>query len=570
MITVEKRAYRLEVEPTAAWLHSAEGELLLCLRPAAALDTVGAADETLALEEPRLVGDTVEIRRRSTVWDEAVTELVCGEEQLEVRTRVSGRGRLTDVHLLGFRALLPGGPTGFQATISPMRSLFSPGPGDAARIVRPAGESLGIGVTGDGALGRGHYFFTPAPLYLALTTATVEDPAEGGPWLDLGVAAPVEQLTFSHLVYDAGDRLFSLRLEYEGHTEVAGEFEAPGLVLTPGVPDPYTGLRRHRDDLTARGAAPPAAEREVPDWWLAPIFCGWGAQVQLAQEAGVPWGSTATQAAYDGFLAELEAHGLVPGTVVIDDKWQSTYGANEPDPDKWPDLAGWIAERHARGQKVLLWWKAWDPEGLDPELRVRTPDGTAVGLDPSNPATREFLGEMVARLLSSGGLDADGLKIDFTARTPVGRALSAHGPAWGIALLHELLRVIYDAAKAAKADALLITQTPHPAFVDVADMLRLNDMLRIDDPGPRRIVAQMRYRAAVAAGACPELPIDTDDWQAPSLAEWRDYLEAKAELGVPALYYAGALDATGERFAPEDWAALRRAWAARGVRERVS
>ena len=56
---------------------------------------------------------------------------------------------------------------------------------------------------------------------------------------------------------------------------------------------------------------------------------------------------------------------MCPGTVVIDDKWQSAYGTNEPDTGKWPDLKAWIAGRHARGQRVLLWWKAWDPEGLD-------------------------------------------------------------------------------------------------------------------------------------------------------------------------------------------------------------
>jgi hypothetical protein len=339
---------------------------------------------------------------------------------------------------------------------------------------------------------------------------------------------------------------------------VDGTFDAPALVLRPGVADPIAGLRRHRDDLAARGAAPPVEPRATPAWWARPLFCGWGAQVHVAQEAGLPWGATATQANYDGFLAALEANGLVPGTVTIDDKWQLTYGRNEPDPAKWPDLAGWIAERHARGQKVLLWWKAWDPEGVEPELCIRDPEGRAIGLDPTSPATREFLADMVTRLLAE--LDADGLKIDFTARTPVGCALSAHGRAWGIALLHELLRVVHAAAKAAKPDALLVTQTPHPAFVDVSDMLRLNDMLRIDDPGPPAVVEQMRYRAAVAAAACPELPIDTDDWQPPSRAIWREYLRAKGELGVPALYYATHLDATGEPLEEADYAALREAW----------
>jgi hypothetical protein len=554
-IAVEAERYRLEVaaDGVVAWLFAPDGERLLCLRPAAALDTVGATDETLSVSPPRLVDGAIELERRSTVWERASTTIVCGEETIELRSRVSGRAALADVHQLGFRALFADGPTGFQSTISNFRSLFSPSPADVAATVRPASERTGIGVSGDGALGRGHYFFTPAPFYLALTV-------DGSSWLDLGVVAPLEQLTFSNLVYDAGDRLFALRLEYEGHTAVDGDFEAPAVLLTLGVPDPYTGLRRHREDLVARGAAPAVEQRARPAWWSEPIFCGWGAQVHLAKEAGVPWGSTATQAAYDGFLEALEANGLVPGTVVLDDKWQQSYGANEVDTAKWPDLRGWIATRHERGQKVLLWWKAWDPEGVPPELCIRTSDGAPVGLDPTNPDTRDFLTAMVARLLGPDGLDGDGLKIDFTARTPTGRALAAHGTSWGIALLHELLRVVHDAAKAAKPDALLITQTPHPVFADVTDMIRLNDMLRIDDPGPAQVVAQMRYRAAVVQAACPELLVDTDDWQVPNLDEWREYVRVKPTLGVPALYYATHLDNTGEPLEQQDYAALRETW----------
>jgi hypothetical protein len=576
MIGIEKPGYRLEVGAREAWLFDAAGERLLCLRPAAAFDTLGAVDETLSIAEPREVDGGIVVERRSTTWERAQTTIVCGEESIELRSSVAGRGMLADVHQLGFRALFPEGPNGFQATISNFRTLFTPSPGDAARILRPAWERLAIGVAGDGALGRGHHFFTPAPLYLALTTEAAGRDSSvasnsllqggGGSWLDLGIVAPLDALTFSQLVYDAGDRLFSLRLGYEGHTVVDGEFEAPAILLTLGVPDPYTGLRRHRDDLVARGAAPAVVEREQPEWWNGPIFCGWGAQVHLAKEAGVPWGSVATQERYDGFLDALERNGLVPGTVVIDDKWQATYGGNEVDEEKWPDLAGWIAARHARGQKVLLWWKAWDPEGLPAELCVRTADGVPAGLDPTNPAARKALAATIARLLRPDGLDADGLKVDFTGRTPAGQALRAHGSAWGIALLHELLRVVYEAAKAAKPDALVITQAPHGAFADVADMIRLNDMLRIDDPGPPRVVEQMRYRAAVARASCPELLVDTDDWQAPSRAEWREYLAAKGELGVPALYYATHFDATGEPLEPEDYAALRAVWTDRKAR----
>jgi hypothetical protein len=203
---------------------------------------------------------------------------------------------------------------------------------------------------------------------------------------------------------------------------------------------------------------------------------------------------------------------------------------------------------------VLLWWKAWDPEGVDPSLCVRNADGAPVALDPSNEATREFLSAMLARLLSAEALDADGLKIDFTARTPTGRALTQAGGTWGIAFLHQLLAVVYEAAKAAKPDALVITHTPHPSFADVTDMIRLNDMFG------GAIVPQMTFRAEVVRAALPELPIDTDDWRIPDRRQWREFLEVKPEIGVPSLYYATHLDATGEALTDDDYAALRRVW----------
>jgi hypothetical protein len=187
-IVVEARTYRLELSADGlhAWLFAPDGERLVSLRLPAALDTTAAPDETLAVSPPRLVEPaTIVVERRSTVWERAETTLVCGDDALELRATVEGRGTLADVHLLGFRSLFAAGPTGFQGSISNFRSLWSPSPGDAAKVIRPAGETVGMGVSGDGALGRGHYFFTPAPFYLALST-------DERRWLDLGVAAPVE------------------------------------------------------------------------------------------------------------------------------------------------------------------------------------------------------------------------------------------------------------------------------------------------------------------------------------------------------------------------------------------
>jgi hypothetical protein len=546
----ENDAYRLTL--TGAGRRIDVGSLL-ALSLLAALDTTDGADETLAVLAPEVRGETILVERRSTLWERAWLELRCLESSFEVHTCVSGRGALTGVRLLGGRSVIPGAHLGRIHSGTRLQTLFSPNPEDGVPPLRPAAEGAAIGVVGGGEPGRARWIFTPAPLYFAL--------GDGKRWLDLGVAAPLAELGFPEVSFDAAANGFSLAFDYEGHTNVEGEFRAPALILTPDVPDPYAGLRRHRDDLAARGFAPAPQEREQAAWWSEPIFCGWGAQCHLGQVSGGAASDYAAQPHYDAFLGRLDENGLVPGTVALDDKWQATYGRNEPDTAKWPDLPGWIAERHAHGQHVLLWWKAWDAEGLPPELCVRNADGLPVALDPNNPAARETLRNVVTEMLSPEGLDADGLKIDFTARTPTGGSLQHAGGAWGIALLHELLAVVYAAAKEAKPDALVITHAPHPAFVDVTDMIRLNDVL-----GGHPLVEQMQFRADVVRAVCPELPIETDDWRVPDKESWRAFLDLKAVIGVPSLYYASHLDATGEELDEDDYAAVRRAWAAAKVR----
>ena len=538
----ENAAYRLELAATG---RRVELSSLLSLSLLSAVDRADGIDETLSVSAPEVRDEAIVVERRSTLWERAWLEVRCLETCVEVHTCVHGRGSITDVRLLGGRSLIPGAPLGRTVSGTRLPKLFSPNPEDGLASSRNVGEGAVIGVAGDGEPGRGRWLFTPAPLYFALGEKE---------WVDLALAAPVETLKFVELRLETSANGFSLSLDYDGHTSVDGEFHAPVLVITPNVADPYAGLRRHRDDLVARDVSPEPRRRRAADWWREPIFCGWGAQCHLERVSGGLARDYATQERYDGFLERLAEHGLVPGTVVLDDKWQRTYGANEPDSDKWPDLKGWIAERHDRGQHVLLWWKAWDPEGLAPELCVRNQDGDPVAFDPGHPKARDQLRGIVARMLGPDGIDADGLKIDFTARTPSGRALTHHGPAWGIALLHELLSIVYIAAKDAKPDALVITHTPHPSFVDVTDMIRLNDIVSGE------IVPQMEFRADVVRAACPELPIDTDDWRVPDKRAWRAFLDMKADLGVPSLYYASHLDASGEELDADDYAALRSVW----------
>jgi hypothetical protein len=282
----------------------------------------------------------------------------------------------------------------------------------------------------------------------------------------------------------------------------------------------------------------------------------------------------ARQDRYDHWLARLAEHGVVPGTVVVDDRWQRAYGTGEPDERHWPDLRAWIAGRHAAGQRVLLWWKAWDPTGLPPDECVTDLAGTPVAADPGSPSYLGRLIGIITGLLGPHGLDADGLKIDFTQRAPTGHGLLRPGAPpdapWGIAALHRMLDTVYRAAKSAKPDALVVTHTPHPGFGDVCDMLRLNDILERDPAGGVvHAVDQLAVRHAVATAALPDHLVDTDQWPIANRAEWRAYVDAQGGFGVPALYYAERIDRSGEELTAADLTLVARAWTAyRSVRSR--
>jgi hypothetical protein len=572
-------AYRVLVrrDRPLAVVESPAGERVARLVLLAAIDTTDGLDGAPDLPVVRLGRTSADettfvVETPSTRWRSKRVILRCLPDALEISAEVEGEGDLADVRLLGGRH--PGDRawgSGFQRSRIDAATLVSPNPEDPRRIAVSTNEPTTIGVVGGGGIGRGHWFFTPAPLCLVFSAERTADPAvpPAGPWTSVGLAAPVEELTFSAMLYEPLDAAFALRLDYEGQTRVGGSWRSPAVVVRVGASDAYEAIARDAAGLAERGLAPPRSPAptaaDAPVWWFEPIFCGWGAQGAIAAFDDSQPADHATQATYDRFLQELHAHGIDPGTIVIDDRWERRYGSGEPDRERWPDLAAWIERRHAEGRRVLVWWKAWDPEAVSASMCVTTATARPVAVDPSNPAYRSFLADRIAALLAPppDGLGADGLKIDFTARTPSGAGLLRHGPEWGIALLHRLLATIHDAAKAARPDALVVAHAPNAAFADVADAVRLNDVLRLDDADwDVPVVAQMRHRAAVARAAVPGLLVETDDWGMPSHAAWREFLGAKAALGIPSLYYTTRLDLTGEALSDDDAAAVRAVWTA--------
>jgi hypothetical protein len=503
-------------------------------------------------------GWRLEVAMTSTAWSAKRLVLEGSDDWFEAHVEVDGQGAITDCRLLGgeFTGDRHRGPAMYRSEHA-FRSLFNPEPSELERRCTAADAASAIDVVGTSLPGMRHWFFTPPPFCFG---ASINPPADGadlpeGPWLTLGLAAQPGENTFSRFAFDPLEDGFSLRLDYEGQTTVDGHWRSPSVLFGFDAADPYDGISQYVARLEARGLVPPPIQRLRPEWWRRPIFCGWGAQSHLALVDGNTPQAYSTQEHYDRFLAHLSQRSLTPGTIIIDDRWQSSYGTGAVDTEKWPDLRGWIAARHSAGQHVLLWWKAWDPEGIEAGLTVRDALGNPITVDPAHPGYDSRLREIVRNLLGPEGLDADGFKIDFTARTPSGPSLKHSGAAWGVELLHQLLAIIYTEAKRTKPEALVITHTPNPYFRDVTDMIRLND---VNTKQP--VLPQMWHRARVVQAACPDLLIDCDNWQMPDRATWRSYLGMQRQIGVPSLYYATHVDLSSESFEEGDYAALAEAW----------
>jgi hypothetical protein len=577
-------------------LEDARGRIWSRLSLLASAHTRGASDDTVSVEsiEAQRDGDSVElrVRARSSVWRRRDLVVRCTPAGIELRLELEGDGPLSSVTLLGGRGAMPNSASGeFRSDIR-FRGLLVPAATEPVALVRPSSTPAALGVVGDADAGRLNAVFSPPPLAFGLSRKRAKGATDvpGGNWLGMWLRAPVDELTFTAMRYSPLDGGFLVRLDYESHTEVSGEWVSPRLVLRP-VESGWAVLDHYRDDLGAHGFAPSAVHEHPPAWWSEPIFCGWGAQCARAVHdlhgdpdptsdtrpesederpaAGRAAPSYSREDVYDELLARLAAHEVEPGTIVIDDRWQSSYGTGEVDTGSWPDLKGWIAARHAEGRKVLLWWKAWDAEGIPAGECVRNAVGDPVTVDAGSPAYRERLGRIIHDLLSPGGLDADGLKIDFTQRGPSGESLVGTPGVWGIAALHRLLATIATAARQAKPDALLVAHAVHPSFGDVCDMVRLNDVSERDVRRKRvPVVDQLRMRHAIATRALPEQLIDTDQWPMPNRDEWLAYVDAQGELGVPALYYVEAIDNSGERIRSIDLDRVAASW--RDYRRRIA
>lgn len=515
-------------------------------------DDTYAIGEWAAAEGPDMI--EVSTGAQSTAWRGKTYRFRCMPERftysITVETEAEIPPALAEAHYFGgyYSGSLRWG-SGFFWSGQRFAQVFNPEPNIPEVFHVPASSGSKIDLTGVPIPARGDWFFTPPPMCFAAEY-------DGG-WLGLGLEARAGHNTYTEFAYRGNLQAFELSVAFEGHTRVLESYELPAIGFD-FAPDEYSAIAAHVAALRSAGyVATPRVEVQ-PAWWRSPIFCGWGPQCYLAAVAHGHAPAFARQEHYERFMATLDTVKLNPGIIVIDDKWQADYGENNVDIDKWPDLRGFVDAQHERGRRVLLWLKAWDPEGVPPGECITNGGGQVVAVDPTHPKYEQRLRAAVRQMLTNevDGYGADGFKIDFTARIPGGYGLKNYDEAvWGVELMRAYLSILSSEARRVKPDALIMAHTPHPYLADVVDMIRLNDINIGTD-----VNRAMRHRAKIAAIACPEALIDTDNWPITNKAAWRAYTRIQPELGIPSLYALTHIDSTQEPLDENDYALIRQIW----------
>jgi len=339
----------------------------------------------------------------------------------------------------------------------------------------------------------------------------------------------------------------TLTLDYLGTEKVRGTWVSPKIVFF-GEKDAQACLKRYCRDAYRQGYAPRPVSKPC-DWWAEPIFCTWHEQVALGQmevsgriggkeglESGAIYTDKCTQANVRRWLNLYKEKDIHFGTIIIDAMWQRDCGSNVVDEAKFPDLRGFIDELHRDDQRVMLHIMAWQTDGIPDEWCV-TQNGQPVMADPTHPGYRGHVENMLERMLGDGPgcYNADGLKIDGTSVLPGGPGLRSHTDIYGFELLYAYLKLLYDAAKAVKPEALISIFSANPIFADCCDMVRTGDLYSFrGDP-----IHTLRWRAEAIRAGLPHALVDTDGCLRFSMEDnLAELLREQLALGIPCLYQA--------------------------------
>lgn len=520
-------------------------EVFFRLNPVSAVDACGQKDEETKLDPPEIKKNGEEI----TVTWTAVSSLWPKKEYIFRLTpdcflytvKVHGNGTVDAIeYFIGDRKKR------FYGSGYDTADYFAPlGLGNASspnRIFTMAQE------THLGFLGG----YSPTPLAFSYRMAGAD-----GRFL-LGIAAFPDNSSFDGLTHKSvrfGPDIsrFCLHAGFGGYQSVDGCLESPAIIGLPSASD-LKGMSRYAEWHYEHGL-PRAVTENTPLWWNGPFFCGWKEQAVSPGFEHVE--DAASQENYQRMSDTLDARGLRPSAVIIDDKWQNEYGDGIPDEKKWPDMRAFVEEQHQKGRRVVLWFMSWCAEGLKEDECILSASGERLSADPTSPAYRARVRDMMHTLLSAdeGCVNADGFKIDFADCVPLERDMRIHEKGlYGISLMYRFMELIYSEAKRIKPDALINTSCCHPLFAAFTDQARLHD----NHFALRDSVSIMRERAELFNAIMPGISIDTDAGSCGSRRDFMRYARECVSFGIPDIYILNPIEDCA--LTPEDWEEIRDIW----------
>lgn len=545
---IRAASYELEVRADAISVILA-GEQVALLRPASAVNKVCAEGKkdipgSLTFAEAKEKGAYIYTwSGKSSEWDEVVYTLRVMESHAEYFITVRGKGDVDSVdYFIGNpEDNCRGSEYEFDTGYMPIPTVDG-----AAQCEFSAQREC-----------NEFSYLTVPPLFVYTF-----DIMQIEPKLAMGLVADPGNHNFTKFDYrnHSGNFLkrFWFTTDQDGHTHVDGEWKTPSIIIY-GALDRMDSLKFYSDYYFATKKADAKDQTEKkPRFWYGPMACGWIEQASYEMKHGIGRGGAdmAYQPLYDAFNAELERRDLHPTIMIIDDKWQTTYGGAEINPEKWPDLRGWIDDTLAKYNRyTMLWYKLWDAEGLPEEMTMPDGKGGRVA-DPTNPKYREYLRETMHRLLSSdeGCANAWGLKLDYAFIQPVGKDAVSYDGKYGVELYLEYIKLIYKYAKEAKPEACISGSPCHPLFAAYVDHARLHDYY----PDLRRVYEEFKFRRDIWATALPGALIDTDGAAFHSHRDTMRHMRLAAKLGIPDLYCI--TDMPSITLTDEDWEQVANLW----------
>ena len=358
-----------------------------------------------------------------------------------------------------------------------------------------------------------------------------------GTRLGLGLVAERGEHNFNdfdyvcrHYDFESG---FWLQTDQSGHTSVDGEWTAPAIVGFVGDTDEEV-MRRYSEYYYLTGIAQMPDRSVHPRFWYGPMACGWleqGACGYLKDDEY--YAGQCCETLYDAFAAKLLSYGMHPTLLVVDDKWAADHTVGLADPNKFPDMRAYVERRRREGIRTMLWYKLWDAQNWPEELCIQGDTGPRL-VDPSTPEYRQHVRDRIRLYLSDepGCYNVDGFKLDFAFLIPHGRKLRTYSGKYGVELLYDMMKDIYDAAKAVKPEAIVNCSACHPYFAHLTDQARLHDY----EPRSRNCREDLSMRARMYQIAMPGVLMDTDNSGFCSLRDTVHWQMNQGMVGIPDLY----------------------------------